>query len=119
MLPYLRCAALLAALLAATGARAATGAFGARQQVLIRLKDRPIRPTQALSGPKHADPSKKRIAVLFCGSPRSFVFPLIHWSIKVNLIDALQANVDIFVRTSLEDNIHGVGIGESLVGQPM
>jgi hypothetical protein len=38
---------------------------------------------------------------------------LVHWSIKVNLIDALRANVDVFVRTSTEDNVHGAGISSA------
>jgi hypothetical protein len=62
--------------------------------------------------PKVASGAKRaRAAVVLTGSARSFVFPLVHHSIKTNMIDALDADIDVFVRTTTEDNIHGTGLG--------
>jgi hypothetical protein len=62
-------------------------------------------------GLKHRKKQAARVAVVFAGSPRSFIFPRIHWSIKANLINALADRVDVFARVSTQDNIHGDGIG--------
>jgi hypothetical protein len=48
------------------------------------------------------------------GAARSFILPMIHWSIKTNVIDALQSeNVDVFVRVCTQDNVHGHGIKDA------
>eukprot|EP00935_MAST-01C_sp_MAST-1C-sp1_P001030 g1030.t1 len=45
------------------------------------------------------------------GGARSFIYPMIHWSIKSNVLDRLQAeHVDVFVRVSTQDNVHGHGM---------
>jgi hypothetical protein len=87
--------------------------FGSQEGLKIRLKDAPGGQGALQTGGASNARSDARIAVVMCGSPRSFLFPLIHWSIKVNLIDALQANVDVFIRTSIEDNVHGQGISSA------
>jgi hypothetical protein len=66
-----------------------------------------------------SEKSQLRVAVVLAGAPRSFVFPLVHWSIKKNLVDALHARVDVFVRTSTRDNIHGSDIGANGVTVPI
>jgi hypothetical protein len=74
---------------------------------------------QSTSTAAAAPQGQLRIAIVFAGAPRSFIFPLVHWSIKKNLIDALDAKVDVFVRTSMEDNVHGSGIGANGVVVPI
>ena len=50
------------------------------------------------------------VAFIIAGSPRSFIFPAVHESIRVNLISAFcpidTCSADIFVRVSLSDNTH-------------
>ena len=52
------------------------------------------------------------VAFVIAGSPRSFIYPAIHESIRVNLISAFcpmdSCSADIFVRVSLSDNTHMV-----------
>jgi hypothetical protein len=52
-----------------------------------------------------------RVAVVFHGSARSFLLPRVHASIKRNLIDALGARVDVFMRLTTQDNVHGKNMG--------
>lgn len=53
----------------------------------------------------HQAKEKVSIAYIFAGSVRSFVCPKVHWSIKLNLIDALGDNNSfVFVRLSVVDN---------------
>ena len=52
-----------------------------------------------------------RVAAVFHGSARSFLLPRVHASIKRNLLDALDARVDVFVRTTTQDNVHGPNMG--------
>ena len=47
---------------------------------------------------------KKKIAYIFAGGVRSFVCPKVHWSIRLNLIDALGSEPYTFIRLSAEDN---------------
>jgi hypothetical protein len=89
--------AILGVALAVLAAGAAGGGFGKQEGAFVRLKDGSAAP-------------RKRVAVVMHGSARSFLFPRVHASIKRNLIDALQADVDIFVRTTTQDNIHGKNI---------
>ena len=49
---------------------------------------------------------KTKIAYIFAGGVRSFVCPKVHWSIRLNLIDALGGDSSSFVRLSVEDNIN-------------
>jgi hypothetical protein len=73
--------------------------FGERQNMRIELTD-----VRSTAWPK------RRVAIVMAGTPRSFVYPLVTWSIKKNLIDALGADgagVDVFIRASTQDNIHG------------
>ena len=55
---------------------------------------------------------------MFAGSPRSFVTPFVHESIRVNLIDALcppqSCERRIFVRISSSDNIHQGADGRAI-----
>ena len=50
------------------------------------------------------------VAFIIAGSPRSFIYPAVHESIRVNLISAFcpidSCSADIFVRVSLSDNTH-------------
>ena len=50
------------------------------------------------------------VAFIIAGSPRSFIYPAIHESIRINLIAAFcpmdTCSADIFVRVSLSDNTH-------------
>ena len=52
------------------------------------------------------------VAFIIAGSPRSFIFPAVHESIRVNLISAFcpidTCSADVFVRVSLSDNTHTV-----------
>jgi hypothetical protein len=82
---------------------AAGGSFGEQEGLLIRLKNEQ-------DGGKGVTTQRKRVALVMHGSARSFLFPRVHASIKRNLIDAMQADVDIFVRTTTQDNIHGKNI---------
>jgi hypothetical protein len=78
--------------------------FGRQQGTLIRLKS-------FATGGGAKKKSNQRVAIIMAGSARSFIFPMIHWSIKTNVIDALDAErVDIFVRVNTQDNVHGQGI---------
>ena len=57
----------------------------------------------------HSPPSKpleSKVAIVFAGSARSFICAKVHWTIKVNLIDALESETFVFVRVSTEDNIN-------------
>lgn len=60
-----------------------------------------------------------RIAFIFAGSPRSVVLPVVHNSIRENLIAAFcpvaLCKADVFVRLSLTDNRHE-GTGASSLG---
>ena len=51
-----------------------------------------------------------RVAFVIAGSPRSFIYPAVHESIRVNLISAFcpidSCVADIFARVSLTDNTH-------------
>ena len=47
-----------------------------------------------------------KIAYIFAGGVRSFVCPKVHWSIRLNLVDALGGEPWTFVRLSVEDNIN-------------
>ena len=47
---------------------------------------------------------RKKIAYIFAGGVRSFVCPKVHWSIRLNLIDALGGDPYTFIRLSAEDN---------------
>ena len=51
-----------------------------------------------------------RVAFIIAGSPRSFIYPAIHESIRVNLISSFcpmdSCSADVFVRVSLSDNTH-------------
>ena len=47
---------------------------------------------------------KNKIAYIFAGGVRSFVCPKVHWSIRLNLIDALGGEPYTFIRVSAEDN---------------
>jgi hypothetical protein len=53
---------------------------------------------------------KDRIAFIFAGSIRSFVFPFVHESLRHNLIRAFcppsKCIADVFVRISSSDNTH-------------
>ena len=49
---------------------------------------------------------KTKIAYIFAGGVRSFVCPKVHWSIRLNLIDALGGDPSTFIRLSVEDNIN-------------
>jgi hypothetical protein len=56
--------------------------------------------------PQTITPLQKQptIAYIFAGSARSFVCPKVHWSIRLNAIDAFGGDPTVFVRISLEDN---------------
>ena len=57
-----------------------------------------------------------RVAFIFAGSPRSFIYPIVYESLRRNLIDSfcpsslsklkLKCSRDIFLKISLNDNIH-------------
>ena len=53
-----------------------------------------------------------RVAFVIAGSPRSFIYPAVHESIRVNLISAFcpadTCSADVFVRVSLADNTHEI-----------
>ena len=55
---------------------------------------------------EYSNRKKPKIAYVFAGSARSFVCPKVHWSLKVNLIDALGGAPYVFIRMALEDNIN-------------
>ena len=49
-----------------------------------------------------------RVAVCFSGAIRSFVHPVVHNSIRVNLIDAIEADgceVDVFAYVTRKDKV--------------
>ena len=49
-----------------------------------------------------------RVAVCFSGAIRSFVHPAVHNSIRVNLIEAIEADgceVDVFAYATLKDTV--------------
>ena len=56
-----------------------------------------------------------RVAFVIAGSPRSFIYPAVHESIRVNLISAFcpadTCSADVFVRVSLADNTHETRYG--------
>ena len=83
-----------AGLILPRSSRAADEPFGRAEGQLIRLHSPGKRSAAS------AERRKTRVAVVMAGSARSFLFPLVHMSIKRNLIDALQADVDVFVRTT-------------------
>jgi hypothetical protein len=96
---------LLAIVFLCVTAISSDGAFGQQEGKFTKIRLQ--LPATKESGKK----SKQRVAIIMAGSARSFIFPMIHWSIKTNVIDALNAEtVDIFVRVSTQDNIHGHGI---------
>ena len=60
------------------------------------------------------------VAFIIAGSPRIFIYPAVHESIRVNLISAFcpvdTCSADVFVRVSLSDNTHtvdGVAVANS------
>jgi hypothetical protein len=96
------CAVVLLALLPKLGAQGAFGRIEGKSAYLVDGGTKLVH-----SGRK----ARERVAVVMTGSPRSFVFPLVYNSFKANLIDALEADVDVFVRVMTQDNIHGGGMG--------
>jgi hypothetical protein len=60
---------------------------------------------------RDAASSAPRVALVLHGSARSFLLPRVHASIKRNLIDALGARIDIFMRLTTQDNVHGRNMG--------
>lgn len=68
--------------------------------------------------PKKEQKKEPTIAYVFAGSVRSFVYSKVHWSIKLNLIDAFGAKSFTFIRLSVVDNANlktGDGIFENPV----
>jgi hypothetical protein len=67
-----------------------------------------------------AEASVPRVAFVFAGSVRSFVYPPVHLSIKHNLIDGFcpagSCEAHIFATLSLSDNTH-IGAGINAVGK--
>ena len=53
---------------------------------------------------KETEKPKQKIAYIFAGSARSFVCPKVHWSIRINAIDAFGDDPYVFVRISTDDN---------------
>jgi hypothetical protein len=47
-----------------------------------------------------------RIAYIFAGSARSFICPKVHWTLRLNVIDAFGGEPYVFVRVSEEDNMN-------------
>jgi hypothetical protein len=60
---------------------------------------------------------KQKIAYIFPGSARSFVCPKVHWSLKLNVLDAFGGEAYSFVRISTEDN-HNVRTGKGVIFSP-
>jgi hypothetical protein len=60
---------------------------------------------------------KQKIAYIFAGSARSFVCPKVHWSLKLNVLDAFGGEAYSFVRISTEDN-HNVRTGKGVIFSP-
>lgn len=58
-----------------------------------------------------------RIAYIFAGSARSFKCPKVHWSLRLNVIDAFGGDPYVFVRISEEDN-QNVKTGNGIVWKP-
>ena len=58
----------------------------------------------ATSAPSPPSITAAKIAYVFAGSARSFVCPKVHWSIRLNLIDAFGGDPHVFVRLTNEDN---------------
>ena len=60
----------------------------------------------AAGGSSHPPKLNQNIAYVFAGTARSFSCPKVHWSIKLNLIDALGGVPSVFMRISTEDNLN-------------
>lgn len=64
--------------------------------------------------PPIPSPIPIRVAFVLAGSPRSFVYPHIHESIRFNLINAFcppsSCVADVFARVSGSDNTHEVSL---------